>query len=172
MGSGQGRAAQLLEVATSTFQAEMLAAHAAFVEGMWIMNLLKEMELIPESYSCPFFCDNQAVVSTSKKPPEDWTRNHLNTKYFQCSEHVQAGHFLPAHIPGKDNPADIFTKGLDVASFCKHRDTLMKTGLDSLSLFQLFQTDHLIWKEQYADYHFFNCALIAAIQSSQLETYH
>ena len=122
------------------------------------MNLLVELELIPSDYCCPFWCDNQAVVSTIKKPPEDWNRNHLNTKYFKCSEFVCAKRFFPQHIEGTHNPADLFTKGLDVATFVKHKSTLLSSSL-SRELFNLFRLGYLAWHFCYQKYMTLNAYL-------------
>ena len=131
--------------ACSTYEAEMIAAYAAFMEGLRLMDLLKEMQLIPETYTCPFFCDNEAVVGTVGKPPEDWTKNHLNTKFFRCSELVRMGVYYARHIDGVDNPSDLFTKGLKVDDFKRHRSTLLNSTILATLQILLFVTERLKW---------------------------
>ena len=136
--------------ACSTYEAELIAAYAAFLEGIKIMDLLKEMQLLPEFYTCPFFCDNEAVVSSTGKPPEDWTKNHLNTKFFRCAELVRFGVYLPRHIDGVDNCSDIFTKVLKVDDFRKHRNTLLNSALLAVLQILLFATYKLKWIVQFS----------------------
>ena len=53
-----------------------------------------------------------------------WKQTHLSTKFFACSDKVDDGYFLPDHISGDDNPADMFTKGLPSQTLEKHSWTL------------------------------------------------
>jgi hypothetical protein len=107
----------------STFKVEMLAAHVAFMEGEWLCNLLRKQHLTPDG-PVRFYCDNAAVIFTLNKEIEEWKRTHLLPKFFQCRQLIKLGYFDPHHIPGLDNVADIFTKGLSHCEFVKHRLTL------------------------------------------------
>ena len=53
-----------------------------------------------------------------------WKQTHLSTKFFACSDLVTDGYFLPDHVAGEDNPADMFTKGLPSGPLEKHSLTL------------------------------------------------
>lgn len=107
----------------STFKVEMLAAHAAFMEGEWLVNLLRELEFIREEPQ-RFYCDNAATIFTLNKEIEEWRKTHLLPRFFLCRWLIKQGYFDPHHIPGVDNVADIFTKGLGRAVFEGHRRAL------------------------------------------------
>jgi hypothetical protein len=108
----------------STFKVEMLAAHAAFSEGVWLRELANELGLIDISYPSQFWCDNKSTIFTLNSETMSWKQTHLTTKFFACKDQIDAGHFVPDHIAGLDNPADMFTKGLDLQSFNKHCQTI------------------------------------------------
>ena len=40
--------------------------------------------------------------------------------YFKVKEWVEAGHLEPRHVPGKENPADLLTKIVDVPTQLKN----------------------------------------------------
>jgi len=111
--------------ATSTYQAEMVAAFSCFEDSLWIRNLLIEIGILDPKSFIPFWCDNASVILNFHKPPEDWSRPHLNTKFFACQKMLMLGIFKAEHIPGIFNPADIFTKALPVCTFCLLRDILV-----------------------------------------------
>ena len=71
-----------------------------------------------------FWCDNKSTIFTLNSETMSWKQTHLTTKFFACKDQIDAGHFVPDHIAGLDNPADMFTKGLDLQSFNKHCQTI------------------------------------------------
>ena len=110
--------------ADSTFKAEMIAAHAAFAEGTWLRDLCVELELIEASEPSQFWCDNKSTIFCLCSETMSWKQTHLSTKFFACSDKVNEGYFLPDHIDGVDNPADMFTKGLPSETLMKHSRTV------------------------------------------------
>ena len=102
----------------------MLAAHAAFVEGRWLRDFCIELRLISADEPSRFWCDNKSTVFHLCSETMSWKQTHLATKFFACSDMVTDGLFLPDHIPGEDNPADMFTKGLPANTLEKHSRTL------------------------------------------------
>ena len=92
-----------------------------------------------------FWCDNNSAILNLGKPPEDWTRVHLNTKYFRCCQWCLEKTFLHEHIEGRLNPADIFTKGLPADVFSNLRDVLIQSLL--LSFLATFLAASKLWRE-------------------------
>ena len=109
----------------------MLAAHAAFTEGVWLRDLCSELKIIDPSEPSRFWCDNKSTIFTLCSETMSWKQTHLQTKFFWCSDMIQAGHFLPDHIDGEDNPSDMFTKGLPQAPLEKHIRTI---GMQTLTM--------------------------------------
>lgn len=110
--------------ADSTFKAEMLAAHAAFVEGAWLRDLCVELRLIDEKEPSRFWCDNKSTIFCLCSETMSWKQSHLATKFFACADKIDEGYFLPDHVDGADNPADMFTKGLPAGPLEKHSWTV------------------------------------------------
>ena len=115
--------------ACSTFEAEMDAAYTTFKESLWLKNLLVELGFMNSKLPIAFWCDNNSAILNLGKPPEDWTRVHLNTKYFRCCQWCLEKTFLHEHIEGRLNPADIFTKGLPADVFSNLRNVLIQSLL-------------------------------------------
>ena len=102
-------------------------------EGLWIRNLLNELNIVDSAIPTPIFCDNHAAILNLGKLPEDWTRVHLNTKHFRCARLCMDPNkqFEPFHIPGLINPADIFTKSLAAPDYSRLKEVLLNSTLFS-----------------------------------------
>ncbi|KAL0424377.1 UNVERIFIED_CONTAM: hypothetical protein Sradi_0972500 [Sesamum radiatum] len=97
-------------------------------ELSWIMFLLQDFGLTVHT-PVPFLCDNQAALHIVANPV-----CHERTKYLEIDCHIvrdkfKAGLIAPAHVPSKEQLADIFTKYLAAPSFLS---LLSKLGLVEL----------------------------------------
>ena len=72
--------------------------------------------------------DNQSCISVAKNPEHHGRMKHLDLRFFWLRDQVVGGLIQPQHIPGVENPADIFTKPLPTATISFLRSTLGIVG--------------------------------------------
>ena len=72
----------------------------------------------------PLFMDSDGAIAITKNPENMRSTLHIDKVYHWIRQHVDEGTFSPESIPGKENPADIFTKSLDLSSFNRHKYNL------------------------------------------------
>jgi hypothetical protein len=109
-------------VATSTVEAEFIAASHAIKEGVWLGSLLEELgksvagvELRMDNMGCIANLQNHVLSKYTK---------HISVCYHQAREKVAWGQVTPVYVNTESNVADIFTKPLPSPAFLKHRDSL------------------------------------------------
>ena len=84
-------------------------------EVVWLRNLLAEMGL--EQY-----LQEPTIIEGDNLQANRWASSDLITTgnkfierdYFKVKEWIEAGYMEPRHVPGKENPADLLTKIVDV----------------------------------------------------------
>ncbi|CAA7258863.1 unnamed protein product [Cyclocybe aegerita] len=108
-------------IATSTCQAEYMAAFDASKEAMFLRNLLSEVNFAPNQPTT-ILCDNNAAIIISEDPLHHNRTKHFDIRYLR--EHVQTHDISLAYINTKDNLADIFTKALPTQQFIRLRSFL------------------------------------------------
>jgi len=97
-------------VALSSAEAEYIAATEAAKEGMWLRVLLSELGFPQDTTQ--LYEDNQACILLSKNPQLHSRTKHILPKYHYIREKVSSGDFNLVYTPTKEQPADIFTKGI------------------------------------------------------------
>jgi hypothetical protein len=101
-------------IALSTGEAEFYAAEHVGCEILWLQQLPTEVGLTPRSPNPNHLrMDSTSALRFLDKPDEV----SLRTKYVRLSYHwiraeARCWEFVVEHVPGEDNAADIFTKGL------------------------------------------------------------
>lgn len=127
LGSGvvSWKASRSPAVALSTCEAELYAICAAAQEAVWLTALLHQLGHPPAAPPM-LWCDNQSTVALTKDPIFTGRSKHIEARYYFTRELVQAQKLRTAHIRGKDNVADIFTKPL---SYEDHSRLLPMLGL-------------------------------------------
>jgi len=110
-------------VALSTCEAEVYATCSAAQEGLWLTELLTLLGYGPSSPPL-LWCDNEKTVALTKDAIFSDRSKHIEARYFFIRELVQAKRIKTAHIPGVDNPADIFTKALSAEDHARLGDML------------------------------------------------
>jgi transposase InsO family protein len=98
-------------VALSTCEAELYAVCSAAQEAVWLGELLALVGC-PQSPAPMLWCDNRSTVVLTQDPVYSARSKHIEARYYFVRELVQAKRLRTAHVPGKDNVADIFTKPL------------------------------------------------------------
>ncbi|KAL0285489.1 UNVERIFIED_CONTAM: hypothetical protein Scaly_2818200 [Sesamum calycinum] len=97
-------------------------------ELSWIMFLLQDFGLTVHT-PVPFLCDNQAALHIVANPVCHERTKHLEIDCHIVRDKFKAGLIAPAHVPSKEQLADIFTKYLAAPSFLS---LLSKLGLVEL----------------------------------------
>lgn len=109
-------------VATSTVEAEFIAASHAIKEGVWLGSLLEELgyglkrvQLMMDNMGCIANLQNHVLSKYTK---------HISVCYHQAREKVMWGQISPVYVNTEHNLADMFTKPLVYATFLRHRENL------------------------------------------------
>ena len=110
-------------VATSTFDAEYLAAHEACNQLKWLNDLADQIER-PLQLPVLLHCDNKSAVDASTSPNVKHRTKHTRVRAHSVHECIQDGLVELVRIPGTDNPADIFTKPLPADVHARHTQAL------------------------------------------------
>lgn len=110
-------------VATSSTDAEYVAAHDASKEIVWARVLMQELghqQVKPTK----LFIDNIAALKLVDNPAFHRRTKHIDIKYHYTRDLVSQGHILMEHIPSCKQLADILTKVLTTELFKINRDNL------------------------------------------------
>ena len=125
------------EVVLSTTESEYVGLSESLRIAIVMMNLLLEMKTfgieIPSANPrvfCKLFEDNAGAIHLAKVPKMRPRTRHINQKYHHFREWVKTtadgkGTIEIYPIDTLEQPADLLTKPLDLASFQKHRHTIM-----------------------------------------------
>ncbi|VVT44768.1 uncharacterized protein SAPINGB_P000526 [Magnusiomyces paraingens] len=108
--------------ATSTTEAELIAAFSATCEAVYFRDLLEELgESQPTTVIME---DNKGVLDLMKDSKHHERTKHIDTKYMRTRDHVKAGDTRLEAVASADNVADIFTKALAKPQFLYLRNLL------------------------------------------------
>jgi histone deacetylase 1/2 len=109
-------------VATSTVEAEYIAASQAVKEAMWLGSLLGELGI--KISSIKLYCDNLGCITNMKNHVVSKYTKHISVSYHHVREKVAWGQIIPLYVPSEENIADMFTKPLSAKVFQGHRARL------------------------------------------------
>ena len=99
-------------MATSSCEAEYMAAYESAQECIWLSALLKAIGLDLTARLTTLFCDNKAAINLSEDLTAHTQVKHFNIKYHFLHKCVQTGEIIIKYVNTKDNVADLFTKPL------------------------------------------------------------
>jgi len=110
-------------VSLSSTESEYTTLSKVGCEVMWMRYLLGEFGY---DMSCPspIMVDNASAIQVAKHPEHQSTMKHVHRAYHWRRDHVEQGALRINHVPGVENPADIFTKPLGRVKFSKFREML------------------------------------------------
>ena len=72
----------------------------------------------------PILVDNASAVQVVKHSEHQSTMKHVHCAYHWIRGHVEDSTISVSHVPGNENPADIFTEPLGRVKFAKFRGIL------------------------------------------------
>ncbi|SGY32216.1 BQ5605_C002g01334 [Microbotryum silenes-dioicae] len=119
-------------VATSTTEAEILAASAAAKEAMWLRRLVADLKL-EQPKATLIWKDNQAVIAIALNPAHHGRTKHYSVHHFYIRERVTAGDIRIKYCKTGAMTADIFTKPLARNLFKLHREGMGMVSLGALT---------------------------------------
>jgi hypothetical protein len=111
-------------IASSSTEAEIIAASAGAVEVIHVRNLLIEMGL-PQTAPTKVYIDNSGAVELSRDRKSCHRSRHIDRRYFKIRELVAEGHLAVEHIDTTLNSADLLTKALAPAPYATHRARIL-----------------------------------------------
>jgi hypothetical protein len=101
-------------IATSTMDAEYIAATEAAKDAVWIRNFINDLAIPEYSVgSIPLYIDNNSALKLTRNPEFHSRSKHIDAKYHFIREKVMdTKEISTLRVGTKDNLADILTKGL------------------------------------------------------------
>lgn len=102
-------------VATSTTEAEYVAATQASKEAMWLKMVMEELGHKQEKIS--LFCDSQSAVHLARNPAFHSKTKHIRVQYHFVREKVEESTVDMQKIHTKENVADFMTKAVITYKF-------------------------------------------------------
>jgi hypothetical protein len=116
-------------IASSTYQAEFMAARVAVEEAIAIRYMLRSLG-VPVDRPTLFLGDNKSVMTNIGQADSQLQKKHVAISYHLVREAVASGIIQPFHLAGKYNPSDILTKMIATDDFHRHSRTLLTTTPD------------------------------------------
>lgn len=102
-------------VALSTIEAEYMALTEATKEALWLLGLVKELQLGQDRIIV--FCDSQGAVQLSKNQVFHERKKHVDIKLHFIRDVIAEGSVTVKKIPTEENPSDTITKPLPSSKF-------------------------------------------------------
>jgi hypothetical protein len=112
-----------LHVSLSSTESEYTTASKVGCEVVWMRYLLEELGY---DVSCPspLLVDNKSTIQVAKHPKHQSTMKHVHHTYHWICNLVDQRQIAISHVPGNENPADIFMKPLGKLKFTKFQGML------------------------------------------------
>jgi len=107
-------------VATSTAEAEYVAAAMATKEALWLRKLLSALGV--DGGAVPMGEDNQACLALVNNPEATGRTKHVDVAYHMVRDYVARGDVTFYFLPSAEMPADGLTKALPGPAFKAFRD--------------------------------------------------
>ena len=112
-------------VATSTAEAEYIAAFEAAKEALYLKRLGCDFKALQNNHCITLHDDSQACIKIAGNPCLAERTKHFDIKYHWLREKIKAGQIKLTYINTHDQLADIFTKPLTAELFHTFRRALV-----------------------------------------------
>ncbi len=109
-------------VATSTVEAEFMAASLAIKEATWLKGFMEEIGYPP--WSLKLYCDNQGCIANLRNPLYSKYTKHIAVSFHYAREAIGKGQVDIQYVESSRNMADLFTKSLAKPIYVKHRESV------------------------------------------------
>jgi hypothetical protein len=120
-------------VATSSCEAEYIAAATAACQGIWLARLFGKL-LNQKATPFILYIDNKSTISLCKNPVMHDRTKHIDLRYHFIRDRVEKGMVVVEFVGTTEQKADILTKSLGRV---RHRELQGKIGIvDILSVRQ------------------------------------
>lgn len=111
-------------VAQSPPEAEYVAMANSAEEGMWLKQLLNDLDVSCNRFI--MFEDNKGATTFSHNNDNNGIKcKHIDVKFRFINDEIEKGKIKVNYIESHNQIADIFTKPLDGPLFVKHRNSLL-----------------------------------------------
>ena len=95
---------------TSSTESEYRALSSSVKDAIWMQQILTCFDVVLRPF--PLKSDNMGAIKAAKNHTTTKHTKHIELHVQFLRERVQRGEVDITHIPGTDNPADLFTKPL------------------------------------------------------------
>ena len=110
-------------VALSVGEAEYMELASTGWQAAWLKSISGEVGF-PIHEPIPLCVDNQAVIFLMVNPTVKCQTKHIDIWHHYIQEQYDNRIVEPFHIPGEENPADLFTKSLPVVKVEQFRSKI------------------------------------------------
>jgi hypothetical protein len=109
-------------VALSTAEAEYIAAGACCAQILYMKQTLLDYVVVLDKVS--LLCDNESAIKIANNPVQHSRTKHIDIRHHFLTGHVAKNDISLEGVRSENQLADIFTKPLDEATFCRLRSEL------------------------------------------------
>ena len=102
---------QQVAIVLSSCEAKYLTCSHCIQQTLWLRSLFHELGF-PQQLPTPLYCDNQGTVACTHDPQSHSQVKHIDIHTHFIHDTVNCRLVDVLHIPGVENPADLFTKPL------------------------------------------------------------
>jgi hypothetical protein len=106
-------------VATSTMEAELIAAASATDEAIFLRQLLDDVN-VKHSQPTVLYCDNQPMIHMVNNNTTTQRSKHIDVRFRVVEERIASKLILIKYKPSEHLPADLLTKNLPGPGFITH----------------------------------------------------
>jgi hypothetical protein len=109
-------------VALSTTEAEYIAAGACCAQILYMKQTLLNYGVVLDKV--PLLCDNESAIKIANNSVQHSHTKHIDIRHHFLRDHVAKNDISLEGVRSENQLADIFTKTLDEATFCRLRSEL------------------------------------------------
>jgi hypothetical protein len=109
-------------VALSTAEAEYIATGACCAQILYMKQTLLDYGVVLDKV--PLLCANKSAIKIANNPVQHSRTKHIDICHHFLRDHVAKNDISRECVRSEDQLADIFTKPLDEAIFCRLRSEL------------------------------------------------
>jgi hypothetical protein len=109
-------------VALSTAEAEYIATGACCAQILYMKQTLLDYGVVLDKV--PLLCDNESVVKIANNLVQHSRTKHIDIRHHFLRDHIAKNDISLEGVRSENQLADIFTKPLDEATFCRLRSEL------------------------------------------------